>query len=84
MGSIKVRVLAFATASDALGAAETELELPSAASVAGLRRVLLERYPALVPLGTRLAIAVDGELARDDTPLRDGAEVALLPPVSGG
>lgn len=84
MGSIKLRVLAFATASDALGAAESELELPAVASVAELRRVLAERYPALAPLGARLAIAVDGELARADTLLRDGAEVALLPPVSGG
>lgn len=81
---MKLRLLAFATASDAVGATESELELPAIASVADLRRVLVERFPALAPLGPRLAIAVDGELARDDTPLRAGAEVALLPPVSGG
>lgn len=79
-----LKLLAFATASEAVGAAESELELPAIADVAGLRRVLAERFPALAPLGLRLAIAVDGELARDDTPLRAGAEVALLPPVSGG
>lgn len=81
---MRLRVLAFATASDAIGASESELELPAVASVAELRRVLAQRFPALAALGPRLAIAVDGELARDDTPLRAGAEVALLPPVSGG
>jgi molybdopterin synthase catalytic subunit len=81
---MKLRVLAFATASDAVGATESEMELPAIANVADLRRVLAERFPALAALGPRLAIAVDGELGRDDTPLRAGAEVALLPPVSGG
>jgi len=33
----------------------------------------------------RLALAVDGELARDPArQLAEGCEVALLPPVSGG
>lgn len=81
---MKVRLLAFATASDALGASECEFELPSPGTVADLRSLLAERFPALAPLGRGLAIAVDGDLARDDFPLRDGVEVALLPPVSGG
>ena len=32
----------------------------------------------------RLALAVNGVLARDEMPLGPGAELALLPPVSGG
>ena len=31
-----------------------------------------------------MAIAVDGELVRGNASLRDGQEIALLPPVSGG
>ena len=31
-----------------------------------------------------ITIAVDGELAARDTPLRDGAEVMLLSPMEGG
>lgn len=34
--------------------------------------------------GAEVIIAVDGELARRDTPLRDGVEVMLLSPMEGG
>jgi len=79
-----VRLLAFASASDALGTSELELELPEPARVADLRAWLDARYPALAPLWPRLAVAVNGSIARSDDPLSEGAEVALLPPVSGG
>jgi molybdopterin synthase catalytic subunit len=81
---MKVRLLAFASAADAVGAAESVLELDDGASVGELRRLLERRYPALGPLWERLAVAVDGEVARPDQVLTDGCEVALLPPVSGG
>ncbi len=81
---MKIRLLAFASASDALGTGETEMELPDGADVARLRAVLEERHPELAPLWGRLAVAVDGEIAGPRTPLSEGVEVALLPPVSGG
>ena len=37
-----------------------------------------------IDAGTDLTIAVDGELAARETPLRDGAEVMLLSPMEGG
>ncbi len=81
---MRVRILAFATAATELGAAERELELPAGATVDTLRRELVARHPGLEPLWARLAVAVEGELADGATAMRDGAEVALLPPVSGG
>jgi molybdopterin synthase catalytic subunit/molybdopterin converting factor small subunit len=81
---MRIRLLAFASASDAIGAAELDLDLPEGARVADLRAWLDPRYPGLAPLWTRLAIAVDGAIAKPDSPLAEGAEVALLPPVSGG
>ena len=48
------------------------------------RRSLAAAYPSLGPLLSRSALAVDQEFAGDETPLRDGAEVAIVPPVSGG
>ena len=38
---------------------------------------------ALAP-GRAVRVAVDQALAHDATPLRDGAEVAFFPPVTGG
>lgn len=81
---MKIRLLAFASASDALGATEVVLEVPSETSVGTLKASLEERYPALSELWHRIAIAVDGEIADDRAVLQDQAEVALLPPVSGG
>jgi MoaE-MoaD fusion protein len=81
---MKIRLLAFASAGDALGATEMELELPKGSRVADLRARLDRDHPALAPLWPRLAVAVDGRIAGPDEPLSNGIEVALLPPVSGG
>ena len=81
---MRLRILAFASASDALGAAESFFELAPGSSVDDLKRALLARHPALAALLPRLAVAVDGEFAGGDRELSEGAEVALLPPVSGG
>jgi MoaE-MoaD fusion protein len=84
MAAMRVHLLAFASAADALGTTELELDLPLATTVAGLRQWLDQRHPSLAPLWPRLAVAVNGAVARSSDVLLDGAEVALLPPVSGG
>jgi molybdopterin synthase catalytic subunit len=81
---MKIHLLAFASAGDALGSNELELELPDGSRVVDLRGLLDREYPKLGPLWPRLALAVDGRIVSEDAPLVDGAEVALLPPVSGG
>ena len=81
---MKIRLLTFASAMDAVGAPELELEIPDGARVVDLKAELDERYPQLEGLWSRLAVAIDGEVADDEQTLSDGAEVALLPPVSGG
>ncbi|HEX3552654.1 MAG TPA: molybdenum cofactor biosynthesis protein MoaE [Thermoanaerobaculia bacterium] len=81
---MKIHLLAFASAGDALGASEMELEMPEGSRVSDLRARLDREHPGMVPLWPRLAVAVDGRVVSVEEPLRDGAEVALLPPVSGG
>lgn len=82
---MKIRLLAFASAADALGTGEMELELPAGSLVADLRARLERDHPALAPIWPRLAVAVDGRVvASSREPIPEGAEVALLPPVSGG
>lgn len=81
---MKIRLLAFASAGDALGTTEADLEMPEGSRVADLRERLDRDHPGLAPLWPRMAIAVDGRVVSADAELKDGVEVALLPPVSGG
>ena len=45
---------------------------------------LAERYPPAAELLARSAIAIDAEYATPDQPIPSQAEVACIPPVSGG
>lgn len=81
---MKIRLLAFASAGDALGTTEADLEMPEGSRVADLRERLDRDHPGLAPLWPRMAIAVDGRVVSANAELKDGVEVALLPPVSGG
>ena len=81
---MNIRLLAFASAGDALGTTEMDLEMPEGSRIADLRARLDADHPGLRPLWPRLAVAIDGRVVTPDEPLTPGAEVALLPPVSGG
>jgi molybdopterin converting factor subunit 1 len=79
-----MRVLLFARAKDIVGADRLEIALPAGATVAALRRALAQAHPALASLLEKSALAVNGEFAQEETQVPADAEVALLPPVSGG
>jgi molybdopterin synthase catalytic subunit len=78
-----VNVLYFAAAREAAGLSREALS-PPPATVAELRKALAAAHPALARILPRCRIAVDQAFATDETALRDGAEVALVPPVAGG
>ncbi len=73
----------FGVLKDRFGGSEHALELPAGARVA---EVLSWARECLVDDGLvgSLAVAVNREYAGAETSLREGDEVALLPPVSGG
>ena len=81
---MQIRLLAFASAADALGSGERTFDVPAGTRVRDLRERLDRDFPALGPLWARLAVAVDGRIGDAEQELTEGAEVALLPPVSGG
>lgn len=81
---MKVCVRMFARARDICGADTLDVELATGATVAHLRQALGRQVPRLVDLLARSAVAVDGEFANEDQAVPAEAEVALLPPVSGG
>jgi molybdopterin synthase sulfur carrier subunit len=64
-------------------AAGVERESLSAATVGELRS-LLEKRPELARVAAVASFLVDGQQAGENTALRDGAEVDVLPPFAGG
>ena len=74
----------FAGARDLAGMPWVPVEVPNGATVAELRDCVLRDLPALAALVLRSRIAVNCEFADDDAVVPEGAELALIPPVSGG
>jgi len=79
-----VRTLFFATYRDLAGTDELAVELPAGARVADLVRQLRTGGTALSSLPETPVVAVNMDYAPAATALRDGDEVALIPPVAGG
>lgn len=83
---MQVKVLLFGVLKEWLGSSARSFELPAGATVADLLEQLRVRESArLAPLALRgIAVSVNAEFASGLQVLRDGDEVGLLPPVSGG
>ena len=81
---MNVNVKLFAIVKDRAGVGECSLELREGATVAAAGRAIADRFPALKDFEPRVAYAVNREYANRETVLRDGDELALIPPVSGG
>ncbi len=79
-----IRVLAFAGARDALGRDALELALAAPVTARALLDRLCAEHEKLAPYAASLRLAVNGTYARWDDLVRDGDEVAIIPPVAGG
>ena len=74
-------MLYFASLRDAAGM-ESEI-LPRPGSLSGLYEELRARHRLPLPR-ERMRVAVDGAFCGWDAPVAEGAEIAFIPPVSGG
>jgi sulfur-carrier protein len=85
---MKVTILYFAALRESLGRDREVLELPPGVDTAGaLREWLRERggnRATQLDPARSVRMAIDQSMARADAPLRDGAEIAFFPPVTGG
>ncbi len=80
---MQLKILLFGIAKEIIGSPVLDFEVGKAATVGDLKGDLLEQYPDFMALSS-LAIAVDGTYAEDELLLKEGQEIALIPPVSGG
>ncbi|MBI5238620.1 MAG: MoaD/ThiS family protein [Deltaproteobacteria bacterium] len=63
-----------------------EYKIDGPITVQEFKKVLKDDFPNLAPLleGRSILISINEEFADKDTLIRDGDEVGLLPPFSGG
>lgn len=85
---MNIRILYFARLREDMGIGGEMLELPGQQSdVKSLRAQLVARggaSAAALGTGKAVRVSVNQDLARDNTPIKSGDEVAFFPPVTGG
>lgn len=81
---ITVRLLLFAAYAEVAGQEELELKVDGPATVADVLRAFRSAYPSAERLPPRPLVAVNQSHAGTDTMVRQGDEVAILPPMAGG
>lgn len=81
---MKVRLLYFAILRDIIGKSEDELEVPEGTPAAEIWNRLRAKHSALARYERPPMTAVNERYVSADEPLRDGDEVAFIPPVAGG
>lgn len=82
---MKLNVLLFAGLADLLGARTLEIVTETDSwTVADLKEELVRRYPHASQALSNAYVAVNQEYAEGTDAIREGDEIALIPPVSGG
>ena len=81
---MKVQVRLFAAARQRLGRDTIEVLLPPGATLAELRLAIVQSQPELSDLIPLALFAIDAEYVSDEAWLSESAEIACIPPVSGG
>jgi len=81
---MRVTVRLFARLRDLAGAGELVRDVPPATTIDGVWRKLVEEMPALGQYERTMSVALNADYSRMSATVKDGDEVAFLPPVSGG
>jgi molybdopterin converting factor subunit 1 len=80
---MKCKIKAFGISKEIIGSTFLEMELQAGNTVADLKKNLFNKYPAFSDLNS-LYVALNNEYADEKMVLKEGDEIALIPPVSGG
>ncbi len=77
-------VLLFAGVREVAGSDRLSIELPAGATYGDLLAKLASELPAARAAIELSRLAADGKFVVADAAVREGGEIALIPPVSGG
>lgn len=81
---MKIKILYFAAIREKVGKGSEELEATEGETLNDIMGKLKSRYPIIADMNESLLVAVNREYSKRETVLKNGDEVALIPPVSGG
>lgn len=84
MATVTITVKLFAAYQEAYGQPELTLTLPVGTPVSALCDRLIDQHPSLKQWRELTRFGVNFQFVDPETPLQDGDEVVLIPPVSGG
>lgn len=79
-----VKILFFASLVDAVGCDEVTLEVQEGTTISSLLETLESAYPGLLAYRRCFRVAVNQEFSQHHEVVPEAAEIALIPPVSGG
>ncbi|MCS6953948.1 MAG: molybdenum cofactor biosynthesis protein MoaE [Bryobacterales bacterium] len=82
--AVRVKVLFFGVLKEVVGAAQDELELAEPARVGDVLEAYAQKFPRINEMSSSIVPARNRQFAARSEEIRDGDEIALLPPVSGG
>lgn len=81
---MRITIRFFALLKDRAGTDRLELNLPDKSTIATAVEQLRQSLPTLAENLNHIAFALNRSYTQSNTPLQDGDELALIPPVSGG
>ncbi|MEL6262606.1 MAG: MoaD/ThiS family protein [Cyanobacteria bacterium J06626_6] len=81
---VTVTLKLFAVYQETLGVSEQVLQLPAETTAGEVRDRLIASHPTLAEWKDLTRFGVNFQFVEADTPLQNGDELVLIPPVSGG
>jgi len=81
---MKVTIRYFASIRETVGVPEESVELEDGASIEVLKGLLNHRHPKIKKHWEFAILSVNRTYAKSDIILKEGDEVGILPPISGG
>lgn len=80
----EVQALFFARAQELAGVSEITLEIQEGWTTANCFEAVVAKYPALKAISSCLIVALNHDYVTEPVAVKDGDELALIPPISGG
>ena len=81
---MELTVLYFAQVRQAAVSSSEAIEVEEGAALSDVVEEVVRRHPGLEPFRSSLLLTRNQEWAKPGTPVQEGDEIGLMPPVSGG